>query len=74
MYTDRSVGLLKWLTDLRDDPDILRGMQEGDPDPVQYLEENVLHLVKQLENASAELDEVVNRSSACACLFRVLTD
>lgn len=52
-------ALLDWVESIRNDPDILKAVDEGDPGPIQFLETNLETLINRMGVASDELDKLV---------------
>jgi autophagy-related protein 11 len=54
------LGLLHWVESLREDPEILGAIAEGDMGPVRFLEEHLATLIGNMDVATGELGKMIS--------------
>jgi hypothetical protein len=62
--------LLDWVESIKNDPDILKAVDQGDPGPVRFLEENLELLISKMDLRADELDRLMEAEGKSHALVR----
>jgi hypothetical protein len=55
---------------LRDDPDLMSKVTEGDPNPIEYLQDNLETFISKMDVVGQELDRMIEQFCASCILWR----
>ena len=56
---------MKWVEGLKEDPEILAAIEEGDANPIDFLQSSLEGIIKRMDVTSNELDKMIERSGTC---------
>ena len=59
------IDLMKWVDSLQADPEILAAIEGGDANPIDSLQTSLQVLIANMDVASGELDNMIERSGTC---------
>ena len=65
--------IMEWIDALRADPEVLAAMEDGDSNPIDALQTNLQSLISNMDVASEELDNMIERSGTCLLYLWRLT-
>ena len=56
------VALMRWIEALKEDPEVLAAIEEGDSNPIDFLQASVDDIISNMDMAGGELDKMIERS------------
>ena len=68
------IALMKWIEGLKEDPEVLAAIEEGDSNPIDFLEASVGDIISSMDMAGGELDKMIERSGSSTRRLILLSD
>lgn len=64
-------ALLQWVESLKNDPDVLAAIEDGENNPIDFLQINLESVISKMNVTSDELDKMIEQSGEFNCGSRM---